>query len=166
MAEHRFVLAVLTVAAVCAVAVLPAMAGRDPWLVAHGRLGYTVYEPRARLGLKLTRFEYPLCYHGRSRDSLYSDYGGRSRGFELVEGSPQICANAAPFTDLGTRVVGAATAHLGVYCAPEARCTLAEGVVNGYALYWTQGRTRIQINSRHLTLDQLFQVATNLRSVR
>ena len=158
---------VTAVACVCAVAAAAATAaGRDPWLVAQHRLAYGLYEPAAMLGLKLSRVEYPRCDRGRSTDSFYTDYGSRRRGFELVEGSPQICANAAPFMVLGTRTVGAATARLGVYCGPGKRCSLAQGVANGYALYWREGHTRIQINSRRLTLFQLFQVATSLRPVR
>ena len=165
MASYKPAAIVTTVACACAVIASAAAAGRDPWLVAQHRLAYTVYEPRATLALKLSRFEYPSCYHGRSADSLYTDYGGRVRGFELIEGSPRICANAASFTVVGTRTVGAATAHLGVYCKPGRQCSLAQGVANGYALYWRLGRTRVQINSRRLTLAQLFQVATNLRPV-
>lgn len=162
----RTALIVTAAACVCAVAAAATAAGRDPWLVAHHRLAYSLYEPRAMLGLKLSRVDYPRCYHGGRSDSLYTDYGGRLRGFELVEGSPQICANAAPSTVLGARMVGAATARLAVNCSPGKRCSLAQGVANGYALYWREGRTRIQINSRRLTLSQLFQVATSLRPVR
>jgi hypothetical protein len=148
------------------VAAAATAAGRDPWLVAQHRLAYSLYEPRAMLGLKLSRVEYPPCHHGRSTDSFYTDYGSRRRGFELVEGSAQICANAAALTALGTRRIGLATAHLGVYCRPGTRCSRAQGFANGYALYWRDGRTRIQINSRRLTLAQLFQVATSLRPAR
>ena len=162
----RTALIVTAMACVCAVTASATLAGRDPWLVAQHRLGYTLYEPRTTFALKLARFAYPSCYHGRSTDSLYTDYGSRLRGFELVEGSPQICANAAEFTALGTRAVGAVTAHLGVYCRPGRKCSLAQGVVSGYALYWTRGRTRVWINSRRLTLAELFQVATSLRPVR
>jgi hypothetical protein len=162
----RKALIVAAAACVCALAAAATAAGRDPWLVAQHRLAYRLYEPRTTFALKLSRVEYPSCAHGRSADSFYTDYGGRLRGFELVEGSPQICANAATFTPVGARIVGSAAAHLGVYCRPDRQCSLDQGYANGYALFWSEGRTRVQINSRRLTLAQLLQVATSLRSVR
>lgn len=146
--------------------------GRDPWLVARARLSYSLYEPTQRLGTKLSSFRYLPCYRGKSRDSLYTTFGSynmlpnsRARGFELVEGSPEVCANAAQFTHHGTRTIGGIRASLGVYCEPPKRCSLVQGFRNGYTLYWTRGKTFIQINSAHLTLAQLLRVAESLRLV-
>lgn len=158
--------------AASAVVASPAAAGRDPWLVAHTRLGYPIFEPTQTLGLRLSRFTYPPCGHGKSKDSLYTSYGvynmsptGGGHGFELVEGSPIICANPAHFTPEGELTAGDLHADLGVYCAYPRKCPLADGYRNGFTLYWTRQSTHIQIDSARLTLEQLLEIATSLRQV-
>jgi hypothetical protein len=159
-------------AAVAALALLgpPATAARDPWLVAHARLDYVLFRPYLTGGLRLSRFTYIPCGRGRGTDSLYTAYGSvdhrrRTPGLELVQGSPQVCANAGTFTPHGTRTIGGVQARLAVYCGPGKPCPLAQGVRNGYTLYWRQDGTFVQINSLRLTLAQLLAVAASLRRV-
>lgn len=147
-----------------------ATAGRDPWLVAHRRLDYPLFRPYRTLGFALSRFTYIRCYKGRSRDSLYTAYGSyggvprsKARGFELVEGNPQVCANPGLSTPHGTRLVGGDRAHLAVYCPATKRCSLAQGLRYGYTLWWTRDGTYVQISSERLTLPQLLDVARSLR---
>lgn len=149
-----------------------AVAGRDAWQAAQQRLDYPLFRPSRLLGFPLSKFEYLPCYRGKSRDSVYTSYGAyglgprsRKRGFELVEGNPQVCANSAEFTPHGTRLIGRVRAKLGVYCAVPRRCSLAQGVRNGYTLYWRREGTYVQISSARLTLSQLLELARGLRPV-
>ena len=165
----RLTIAVLV--ALCTSAVTAA-AGGDPWVVAHSRLSYPIYKPAQTLGYKVSSFGYQPCPGGKSKSSLYATYGtykgvllSKTRGFGIFEGSPAICSNPAGWTPHGTELIGGVKASLGVYCDLPKHCSLAQGVQNGYILLWKRGRTRIQMDSSHLTLAQLLRVARSLAPV-
>jgi hypothetical protein len=89
----------------------------------------------------------------------------KTKGFGIFEGSPAICSDHAEFWPQGTRLIGGVKASLGVYCALPKHCSLAQGVTNGYILLWKRGKTRIQMDSAHLTLAQFLKVASSLEPV-
>jgi hypothetical protein len=165
----------LTIAALvvlCASAVTAA-AGGDPWVVAHSRLSYPLYKPAQTLGYKISSFGYQACGGAKSKDSMYATYGtykgvllSNTHGFGIFEGSPFICSDPAGSTPHGTRLIGGIKANLGVYCDLPKQCSLAQGVKNGYILTWKRGKTRIQMDSSHLTLAQLLRSAASLAPVR
>ncbi len=149
-----------------------AMAGGDPWVVAHSRLSYPIYKPAATLGYKVSSFGYQACGGAKSKDSMYATYGtykgvllSQTKGFGIFEGSPAICSNAAGWTAHGTQLIGGVKASLGVYCDLPKHCSLAQGVKNGFILLWKRGTTRIQMDSSHLTLAQLLTAARSLKPV-
>jgi len=164
----------LTIAslAVLCVSAVAAAAGGDPWVVAHSRLSYPIYKPAQTLGYKVSSFGYQPCPGGKSKASLYATYGtykgvllSKTKGFGIFEGSPAICSNPAGWTQHGTELIGGIKASLGVYCDLPKHCSLAQGVQNGYILLWKRGKTRIQMDSSHLTLAQLLRVARSLKPV-
>ena len=149
-----------------------AVAATDPWGAANARLSYPIYKPTQTLGYKISSFGYQPCPGGRSKASLYATYGtykgillSKTVGFGLFEGSPQICSNPAEWTAHGTQLIGGVKASVGVYCDVPKRCSLAQGVKNGFILLWKRGQTRIQMDSSHLTLAQLLRVARSLKPV-
>ena len=153
-------------------ATFAAATAADPWAAAQKRLVYPIDEPTRTLGYKVSGFGYQTCPGGRSRSSIFATYGsykgvlnGKARGFGIFEGSPAICSDHAEFKPQGTRMIGGAKATLGVYCDPAKRCSLAQGVANGYILLWRRGKTRIQMDSAHITLAQFLNVAYNLKPV-
>jgi hypothetical protein len=165
-------LTIVVVGVLCASAVTAA-AGGDPWAVAHSRLSYPIYKPAQTLGFKVSSFGYQGCGGAKSKDSMYATYGtykgvllSKTKGFGIFEGSPNICSNAADSTPRGTRLIGGIKASLGVYCDLPKHCSLAQGVRNGYILTWKRSKTRIQMDSSHLTLVQLLQTAASLAPVR
>jgi hypothetical protein len=151
----------LTIAAlaVLCVSAVTAAAGGDPWVVAHSRLSYPIYKPAQTLGYKISSFGYQPCPGGKSKSSMYATYGtykgvllSETKGFGIFEGSPAICSNPAGWTPHGTELIGGVKTSLGVYCDLPKHCSVAQGVQNGYILLWKRGKTRIQMDSSHLTL--------------
>lgn len=143
------------------------------WSGADARLGYQIYKPTATLGYQISSSGFQPCPGGKSKASLYATYGTYKgvltknvRGFDVFEGSPAICSDPGEFTQHRTRTIGGARATLGVYCDPSKRCSLAQGVQNGYILLWKRGATRIQMDSAHVTLARLLAVANSLAPVR
>ena len=166
MARRLTIVAVLVVLGASAAI---AAAASDPWAGAKKRLGYPVYKPAQTLGYKVSSFGYQPCGGTKSTDSMYATYGtykgvllSKTRGFGIFEGSPNICSDHAEYWPQGTRTIGGVKATLGVYCSPPKHCSLAQGVQNGYILLWKRGKTRIQMDSAHLTLAQFLKVASSL----
>lgn len=149
-----------------------ASAAADPWAAAQKRLSYPIYEPTQSLGHKVSSFGYQPCPGGKSRSSIFATYGSykgvlmsKTKGFGIFEGSPAICSDHAEFWPQGTRTIGGVKATLGVYCDVPKHCSLAQGVANGYILLWKRGKTRIQMDSAHITLAQFLKVASSLKPV-
>ena len=143
-----------------------------PWKTAQARLSYPIFAPTQTLGYKISGFGYQPCPGGHSKSSIYATYGtykgillSKTKGFGIFEGSPAICSDHAEFTPHGTRLIGGVKATLGVYCDVPRECSIAQGVKNGYILLWTRGKTRIQMDSSHLTLAQFLKVAGSLKPV-
>jgi hypothetical protein len=160
-------------AAACCTAGLTAASAADFWSAANARLSYPIYRPTATLGYRISSSGYEPCPGGRSKASLDATYGtykgvlmSKTKGFGIFEGSPAICSDPGEFTPHGTRTISGVKATLGVYCDAPKRCSLAQGVQNGYILLWRHGATRIQMDSAHLTLAQLLGVASSLEPVR
>ena len=149
-----------------------AVAATDSWSAAHVRLSYSIYKPTQTLGYKVSSFGYQPCPGGRSKASLYAAYGtykgvllSKTKGFGIFEGSPEICSNPADWTAHGTQLIGGVKTSVGVYCDLPKHCSLAQGVANGYILLWKRGKTRLQMDSSHLTLAQLLRAARSLTPV-
>jgi hypothetical protein len=165
-------LAVFGVSATLASAAAAAAAAADPWAAAQKRLSYPIFEPTQTLGHKVSSFGYQPCPGGKSRSSIFATYGSykgvlmsKTKGFGIFEGSPAICSDHAEFWPQGTRTIGGVKATLGVYCDVPKHCSLAQGVANGYILLWKRGKTRIQMDSAHITLAQFLKVASSLKPV-
>ncbi len=163
--------AVVALAVFCTSAAIAAAAA-DPWQAAQKRLSYPIYEPAQTLGYKISSFGYQPCPGGKSKSSIFATYGSykgvlmsKTKGFGIFEGSPAICSDHAEFWPQGTRLIGGVKASLGVYCGLPKHCSLAQGVTNGYILLWKRGKTRIQMDSAHLTLAQFLKVASSLQPV-
>ena len=107
-------------------------------------------------------FGLGILLRSRQIRKMVSSYVGENPVFErqYLDGDLQV-----EFTPQGTRMIGGAKATLGVYCDPAKRCSLAQGVANGYILLWRRGKTRIQMDSAHITLAQFLNVAYNLKPV-
>jgi hypothetical protein len=155
------------------VAGLAAASAADFWSAANARLSYPIFRPAATLGYKISSSGFQPCPGGRSKASVYATYGtykgvlmSKTKGFGIFEGSPQICSDPGEFTLHATRTIGGIKATVGVYCDAPKRCSLAQGVRNGYILLWKRDGTRIQMDSAHLTLAQLLTVASGLKPLR
>jgi hypothetical protein len=162
----------LTALVLLATPLLASAMAPDRWHAAQARLSYPLYKPAQTLGYKISSFGYQGCGGAKSKDSMYATYGtykgvllSKTKGFGIFEGSPAICSDAAGWTPHGTELIGGIKASLGVYCDLPKHCSLAQGVQNGYILLWKRGKTRIQMDSSHLTLAQLVRAARSLAPV-
>jgi hypothetical protein len=171
LARKSIVVAALAVFGVSAT-LASAAAAADPWAAAQKRLSYPIYEPTQTLDHRVSSFGYQPCPGGKSRSSIFATYGSykgvlmsKTKGFGIFEGSPAICSDHAEFWPQGTRTIGGVKATLGVYCDVPKHCSLAQGVANGYILLWKRGKTRIQMDSAHITLAQFLKVASSLKPV-
>jgi hypothetical protein len=157
-----------------------AVAAMSPpqWLEAQKGLAYPLYRPTRTVGLEQSSLARLPCVPGKT-NWVSAQYGnaykgtsfGKVRGFQIGEGYPEICANAGESRVVGTRTVGGVRVKVMVYCDPPKRCTLADGVKNGYALLWRKPfmpgqklkkSTQIFMDSSRLTLAQLLAVASSL----
>jgi hypothetical protein len=172
-----------------AVAVPAAASGSpNPWEGAQVGLTYPVYQPKTVLALPRSSFKLLACGTGRD-ESVFATYGsaynpssnyGKTVGFSLAEGYPDICANAGTAKQVGVWIVGipkgVVDVRVSVYCDPEQfkSCTTSSGVENGYVLQWAQPYTSAQyfkkqtqmfMDTSRLTLNQAFHVVAGIRSV-
>jgi hypothetical protein len=167
----RTLVALALVAA--SLAVVAAASASDFWSTANARLSYPIYKPTTTLGHKISGSGFQPCPGGKSKASLFATYGtykgvmlSNTEGFGIFEGSPAICSDHAEYDAHGTRTIGGVKAALGVYCDPPKHCSLAQGMKNGYILLWKRGKTKIQMDSSHLTLAQFLKVADSIALVR
>jgi len=133
-------------------------------------ISYRLYKPATTLGAKQKSVKTVSCGTGKE-PWVAASYGTRARGFDLYEGHP-ICSDPGESTRVGNPTVMGVKAYLGVFCDPTKTCTLAQGKKNGFLLTWKakpskpyKKNTTIQINSAHLTLAQLLNVARHLKKV-
>jgi hypothetical protein len=141
-------------------------------------LTYRLYKPGNTLGFKLNKLKTIDCGQGQD-DWVAATYGGykgilgsKAKGFALYEGHP-ICSDPAESTaikgDPPVRIMGAAV-RVGVYCSPPKKCTVDQGVKNGFTLTWKakpsspyKKNTSMQLDSSHLTLVQVLKIAAKLK---
>jgi len=106
--------------------------------------------------------------------ATYGTYRGvsnaRVRGFSVAQGSPTICANAANYQKLGTRVADGRKGTLGVLCPVAETCSVGDGRRYGFtfalALRGPRGRvTRVFLTSARLQLAEVLAIAASLRPV-
>ena len=168
---------------------LPAAASGspNPWEGAQVGLTYPVYQPKTVLALPRSSFKLLSCGAGQD-ESVYATYGtayspssnyGKTVGFSIAEGYPDICANPGTAKQVGLWIVGVpkgiVKVRVSVYCDPEQfnNCTTASGVKNGYVLQWAQPYTSAQyfkkqtqmfIDTSRLTLEQAFHIVAGIRS--
>jgi hypothetical protein len=160
----------------------------NPWEGAQVGLTYPVYQPKTVLALPRSSFKLLSCGAGQD-ESVFATYGtaynpssnyGKTVGFSVAEGYPDICANPGTAKQVGIWIVGipkgTVEVRVSVYCDPEQfkSCTTASGVKNGYVLQWAQPYTSAQylkkqtqmfIDTSQLTLDQAFHIVAGIRSV-
>jgi hypothetical protein len=178
-----------TGALLAALAVPAAAAGApSPWEGAQVGLTYPVYQPKTVLSLPLSDFKLLSCTPGQD-ESVSAIYGsgfrspvnaGKTTGFLVAEGYPQVCFIPGAAKGVGTWTVGIpnGTVKVGVsvYCAPAQfkTCTTASGVKNGYVLQWAQPykstqflkkQTEIIVETSKLTLAQALHIVAGLRSL-
>jgi hypothetical protein len=169
---------------------LPAAASGSPntWEGAQVGLAYPAYQPKTVLALPRSSFKLLSC-GGSQDESLSATYGtayspssnyGKTAGFSIAEGYPNICSNPGTSKQVGIWIVGIPNGivevRVSVYCDPEQfkSCTTASGVKNGYVLQWAQPYTPAQylkkqtqmfIDTSQLTLNQAFHIVAGIRSV-
>jgi hypothetical protein len=164
-----------------------ASSGPNPWEGAQVGLTYPVYQPKTVLALPRASFKLISCGAGQD-ESVFATYGtaynsssnyGKTVGFSIAEGYPDICANPGTAKQVGIWIVGIPNAivevRVSVYCDPAQfnSCSTASGVKNGYVLQWTQPYTPAQyfkkqtqmfIDTSRLTLAQAFHIVAGIRS--
>lgn len=169
---------------------IPAVASGspNPWEGAQVGLTYPVYQPKTVLALPRSSFKLLSCGAGQD-ESVFATYGsaynpssnyGKTVGFSIAEGYPDICANPGTAKQVGIWIVGIpkgiVEVRVSVYCDPEQfkSCTTASGVKNGYVLQWAQPYTSAQyfkkqtqmfIDTSRLTLAQAFHIVAGTRTV-
>jgi hypothetical protein len=178
-----------TAALLGALAIPAAASGSpNPWEGAQVGLTYPVYQPKTVLGLPRASFKLLSCGAGQD-ESVFATYGtaynpasnyGKTVGFSIAEGYPEICANPGTAKQVGIWIVGIpkgiVEVRVSVYCDPAQfkSCTTASGVNNGYVLQWAQPYTQAQylkkqtqmfIDTSRLTLTQAFHIVAGVRPV-
>jgi hypothetical protein len=169
---------------------IPAAAsgGPSPWEGAQVGLTYPVYQPKTVLALPRSSFKLLSCGAGQD-ESVSATYGsayspssnyGKTVGFSVAEGYPDICANPGTAKQVGIWIVGIPNGivevRVSVYCDPAQfkSCTTASGVNNGYVLQWAQPYTSAQylkkqtemfVDTSRLSLAQAFHIVAGMRPV-
>jgi len=177
-----------TGAFLAALAVPAAASGNpNPWEGAQVGLTYPVYQPKTVLALPRASFKLLSCGVGQDK-SVFATYGtaynpssnyGKTVGFSIAEGYPDICANPGTAKEVGIWIVGipngVVQVRVSVYCDPAQfkNCTTASGVKNGYVLQWAQPYTSAQylkkqtqmfVDTSRLTLAQAFHIVAGVRA--
>jgi hypothetical protein len=149
-----------------------ASASATTWQELAARVSFPLYQPTVTLGFKVTlQGPIPCGFGGIETIGARYDKGSGKKApvIGFGEAYPQICGNAGESTAVGSVDVHGVKVLLSVFCrSPGPKCTVKDGFTHGFLLYLHQPgpkRTWIQIDSSHVSLDDLLKVVRSLTRV-
>jgi hypothetical protein len=140
------------------------------WQQFAARVSFPVYEPSVTLGFAPTLWG-PLPCGYRGIETIVASYKKGASKISFAEGYPQICGNAGESTTVGSVDINGVKVQVNVYPGSNGcttTCTIEDGFTNGFLLYLFQPgprRTEIQVESSHVSLDDLVSVLRSLVKV-
>lgn len=159
----------LAAVAVAAGAAMIASAAVSPasWQQVAKRASFPVYRPGQTLGLPLTALGLSPC--STPTGFMHATYGtasNSSRHVDLFEAAdPLRCGNPGESRPVTSAVINGVNVPVSVYCAPNTKCTAADGFNNGFLVFVKKPGAGIGIDSARVSLSDFLTLARSLSPV-